>query len=86
VDYVNAHGNYERIDYPNLFSIHIDTQEDLTFEHVRTRIKSLLDAKSLEINTLAVAASPTLLTGSSLSLYQYHLANSGSTLSGTTAS
>jgi len=57
IDFIGANGWdradqwYERIDFPQLFRVTVDTGEDLTIENIEAKVKNHLDAVSSQINT-----------------------------------
>ncbi len=65
VDFISPKGNYVKLEYPNFFRILFGTGETVTLEHARNAVKTLLDAKSSEINALVNGENPSSLSGKS---------------------
>jgi len=68
IDFISADGTYQRIDYPNLFTLNDDTKEDLG--KAEENLKAELDRISLQINTIIENNNPSALTGNQRSLYE----------------
>ncbi len=68
IDFIAADGSYQRIDYPNLFTLDDDTRENP--EVAEANLKAELDRVSEQINTIRENNNPNALTGNQRSLYE----------------
>lgn len=68
IDFIAPSGQVKKIEYPNFFRMKWNTG-DLTKQVVRDQIKTVLDAKSAEINALISAENPAVLSGTNRVMY-----------------
>jgi len=61
---------YQRIDFPQLFRVGIESWDDLTLENTALRVEQYLDELSLEINSVIESADPDGLTAQKQELYE----------------
>lgn len=58
IDFIAADNTYGKINYPYLFRVILDENEQLDLENARKSLKKYLDQKSSEINSLITAKNP----------------------------
>ncbi len=61
IDFIWADNTYGKINYPYLFRVILDENEDFNFDNAKKSLKKYLDQKSSEINSLINAKNPSKL-------------------------
>ena len=71
IDFISAKWNYKKINYPSLFQVWVNVDEDVSVENIQKQLDILLDNKSTEVNALIWNEDPSLLTGDNRSIYNF---------------
>jgi hypothetical protein len=58
IDFIRANNSYAKINYPYLFRVTLDENEEFTLENAKKALKKYLDDKSKEINTIIDKSKP----------------------------
>jgi len=58
IDFIRADNNYAKINYPYLFRITLNENEEFTLENAKKALKKYLDDKSKEINVIIDKSKP----------------------------
>lgn len=76
IDFIWANGwsapdyGYQRIDFPQLFRVWVDNDEDFSLDRVALNVKEYLDTISAEINEVIINSDPSSLSGEQDEIYQ----------------
>lgn len=70
IDFIWANWNYAKINYPYLFRILSDVNRELSIESISSSIKSTLDSKTLEINSLIKSLDPSSISWVNKEIYE----------------
>lgn len=71
IDFIAADNSYGKINYPYLFRLWLDQTKEFNLENARTSLKTYLDKKSQEINTLISAKNPSKLGGTDATIFGF---------------
>jgi len=69
VDFISAKGDYQKIEYPNLFRVTFATGAVVDTASAQQKLEQMLDEKSATINALISAQNPSGLSGSGKAVY-----------------
>jgi len=74
IDFIGANGQganygYQRIDFPTLFRVSLDPDEEVTLDNIALATKNHLDDISSQINTVITNSDPSSLSDDALTVY-----------------
>jgi len=62
IDFIAADNTYAKINYPYLYRITLNPNEEFSLENAKKSLKKYLDEKSLEINQIISSKNPSKLS------------------------